>query len=807
MTIPEELRQEARWVCFNENKLPIAPATGGPASSTDPRTWTTYQQAAEAVPRLGCRGVGFVLGDGWAGIDIDHCIGPDGQAAPEALTIINAMNTYTEYSPSGTGIHILWRGRKPGKACRRALPGGIGLEMYDGGRYFTITGRGWHDPPLPLAERSPQAAAIYRRFLERPDPVPAAPPPPAAALPDDDALIALAHKAANGDKFAALWAGRYGPYAASHSEADLALCNMLAFWAGCNKARMDALFRRSALYRPKWDQRRGADTYGSQTLDKAIAGCCEVYDPARPASKNPAEPLPEEAAFLAAMAPQGAAAQPEGGGAEAPQAAQPPAHRKYSLDDTGNAQRFRDLYGNRVRYNFTQNAWFVWDGKRWARDDTSLVKQMADAMLDGMEKQLFGMRDQTLAAAMRRFITKSRGSNAKKNLLTEAQHLAGIPTVDADYDRDRSLLNLPNGILRLSDGTLLPHDRDKLMTRMAGAAFDAAARAPVWEKFIAQTTGGDKELARYLQVLVGYMLSGSVKEQSLNFLWGDGSNGKSTFLNVLAELLGSYAMHAESETIASRHVREGPRTDIARLKGARLVIISECPSDVYLDEATVKQLTGGDTVTARHLYGREFEYKVEYKIIMATNHKPRIRGTDTGIWRRVRLVPFTNSIPPERQDFELPAKLRAELPGILNWAIEGLRLWLRISKNGKRSGMPACAAVDSATAAYRGEQDRLKAFLEECVEPADQYTIQASALYQVYRRWCEENGERYPLTGTKFGREISKTLQKRTERCWTAYLNVRLTAEGERLGSCFPGDKVGQRKQPEATATYRQLRM
>ena len=233
------------------------------------------------------------------------------------------------------------------------------------------------------------------------------------------------------------------------------------------------------------------------------------------------------------------------------------------------------------------------------------------------------------------------------------------------------------------------------------------------------------------------MLTGSTREQCIFFLYGDGSNGKSTFLDVLADLFGSYAMNAQSETITARRQSDSPRADIARLKGARLVTISECPADVWLDEAIVKQLTGGDTVTARYLYGREFEFKPEFKLIMATNYKPRIRGTDSGIWRRIRLVPFTQTIPEDKQDLQLPDKLRAELPGILNWALEGLRRWMQASAGGKRRGLPPCAAVDNATAEYRGEQDRLKQFLEDCTEPALGYTVQAGILYQTYRAWCD----------------------------------------------------------------------
>lgn len=785
MRIPEELKAHPRWVCCTDNKLPIDPKTGRAADSTDPGTWADYSTAAAAVSPLGCRGVGFVLGDGFSGIDIDHCIDTvTGTVDERALAIVEAMQSYTEISPSGTGLHILFNGGKPGPACRRSLGGGVGLEMYDGGRYFTVTGRSWHDPPLPLADRTAEAAEIYRQYLDKPKPAattaaqaPPVQPRPAGALSDAE-ILEKAKQAKGGEKLAALLAGDWQAYASSHSEADLALCNLLAFWLGADKQRMDAAFRASGLYRPKWDQRRGADTYGNITLARALADCQEVYDPTPVLTEIPSEEAKAEVADL--LRSMGIAPGKKEESAPAP-SAPAPGRKTYSLDDTGNARRFRDLYGDKVRYNYTQGCWMIWTGQVWRRDETAAVKQMCDAMLDGMEKGLFGIHDPQQAAALRKFIQKSRGSHAKDNLLKEAQHLTGIPATDNDFDKARGMFNVQNGVLKLRSAKLCDHERARLITRLAGASYNPDATAPTWLRFLDDVTGGDKDLQNYLQCMVGYMLTGSTREQCIFFLYGDGSNGKSTFLEILAELLGTYAMNAQSDTITARRSSDGPRTDIARLKGARLVTISECPADVWLDEAIVKQLTGGDVVTARYLYGREFEFRPEFKLIMATNYKPRIRGTDSGIWRRIRLVPFTQRIPEEKQDLQLPDKLRAELPGILNWALEGLCQWMQSSSGGKRRGLPHCAAVDSATAEYRGEQDRLKQFLDDCTEAAPGYTIQAGLLYQVYRKWCEENGERYPLTGNKFGREIAKALPRTKTRANFAYQDVRLTDEGNRL--------------------------
>ena len=231
-------------------------------------------------------------------------------------------------------------------------------------------------------------------------------------------------------------------------------------------------------------------------------------------------------------------------GAQSPAAAPAPGVKTYSLDDTGNARRFRDRYADRVRYNPTDKCWMVWDGARWKRDDLATIKGLADEMLDQMDKACFGIRDINTAGALRRHVQKSRSSRSKEAFLKEAQHLPGIPMLPEQFDRNKGLLNLRNGILNLACRELVPHDRARYITRMAQVDYDPDAKAPVWEAFIQSVTGGDAQLAEYLQVMVGYCLCGSTREQCMFFLYGDGANGKSTFLETLAKMLGDYCMNA-----------------------------------------------------------------------------------------------------------------------------------------------------------------------------------------------------------------------------------------------------------------------
>lgn len=283
---PQSLKEDRRWVCFDAQKHPIDPATGQNAKPNDPATLGTLEAAQAAASRYGLRGVGVLLGQGLCGIDIDHCRDPStGSLSEMAAQIIDQMQTYTEASPSGTGVHLLFWGKKPDGPCRKSS---IGLEMYDGGRYFTVTGNALNR--CPIEERTAACAAIHAQYLAKPEP-PRVPAPAAVwktvDRPDEE-LIQTACAAKDGERFAALYAGDWQAYYNSHSEADLSFANLLAFWFGADLQRMDRVFRSSGLMRPKWDQRRGAKTYGRATLERAVQDCQEVYCPA---------PQPDRAAF------------------------------------------------------------------------------------------------------------------------------------------------------------------------------------------------------------------------------------------------------------------------------------------------------------------------------------------------------------------------------------------------------------------------------------------------------------------------------------------------------------------------------
>jgi putative DNA primase/helicase len=322
-----------------------------------------------------------------------------------------------------------------------------------------------------------------------------------------------------------------------------------------------------------------------------------------------------------------------------------------------------------------------------------------------------------------------------------------------DFDRDPWLLNVANGTLDLRTGALRLHRPEDQLTKVAPVAYDAAATAPRWERFLREVTGDDPAMIAFLQRSVGYGLTGNTGEECVFFLYGTGANGKTKFLETLRALLGDYALNANFAMLLDMGKRSSAAAspDIARLRGARFVTAVEAPGGKPFDETVVKQIVGGDTLTARHLYHEEFEFVPAFKLFLAANHKPPVREQTEGFWRRMRLVPFTVTIPEEARDPELLAKLKAELPGILNWALAGCAAW-------RESGLQPPAVVMRATAAYREENDVIAEWIAACAIMDPTAWTANGDLYKSYVEWRYQTygNEDRPLNPTWFGRLLGE---------------------------------------------------
>jgi putative DNA primase/helicase len=418
--------------------------------------------------------------------------------------------------------------------------------------------------------------------------------------------------------------------------------------------------------------------------------------------------------------------------------------------DVGNAVRLARSLNGLAQYCFPWRCWMMYDGARWKKDDQGGMLAAAKKCVRQMYAEAVQIADEdrrkkAIAHAMSS--ETERGIRAMVNL---AQSEPGIPVKPSDFDQDKYLLNCLNGTINLRTGTLKPHEPADLITKLVPVSFDEGASAPRWTQFLREIFRDNTNVIAAVQRWVGYSLTGDTKEQCFVIGHGTGANGKSVFINTLNEVLGDYAATTPFKTFTP-HRGDGVRNDVAALHNVRLVSASEAPEGVRLDEELIKRLTGGDPVAARYLFSEYFTFTPAFKIFLATNHKPRIKGTDLAIWRRVLLLPFENTFTGDACDPDLAGKLLAEAPGILTWAVCGAVLWGGM-------GIKAPEEVRQATAKYQEEEDILSGFIGECCETDPNLTQPARALYLAFKEYCGGHAISEKAFSTKLeGKGLKKT--------------------------------------------------
>ena len=406
------------------------------------------------------------------------------------------------------------------------------------------------------------------------------------------------------------------------------------------------------------------------------------------------------------------------------------------LTDLGNAERFVAQHAERARYCHSAGAWYIWDKRRWERDATAEVMRLAHKTVRGMAAELATCRTKLAKKALRSWINSSESNSRLNAMLTQAGAVLPVPVTLGELDADPWLLNVKNGIVDLRTGALLSHDPAKLLTKIAPVDYDPSARSELWERFLRESTGGDDDLIAFLQRAVGYTLTGDTREEKLFFVHGPTNSGKSTFLEALKATLGEYSMTADFETFLARSFVGGPRPDIARLAGARFVVSIEVDEGKKLAEGLVKQITGGDTISARFLYREEFEFRPQFKLWLAANHAPEVKHDDDAMWRRILKLPFELTVPKEKRDPKLKATLADPAQSgaaILAWAVQGCLEW-------QRQGLAVPFRVELATEEYRRKQDPLAGFVASYCVLGDELWAPAGALRRIYEQWSKEAG-------------------------------------------------------------------
>ncbi|GHU81843.1 hypothetical protein FACS189468_5180 [Spirochaetia bacterium] len=401
--------------------------------------------------------------------------------------------------------------------------------------------------------------------------------------------------------------------------------------------------------------------------------------------------------------------------------------------DTTNAFRLFTKYGKDIRYNAPWKKWLVWNGAYWELDEGYMVHDKGLQMIRGIYAELIKTADYRDRLDIEKHAMQSESARRRKAFIEVASWIPDLNVKTDHLDTNPWILNVENGTVDLRTGELREHRQEDMITKIAHVTYDKNADCPIWRNFLMEIMNYNAELIRFIQTAAGWAITGNTSEQSMFILFGTGANGKSTFLNTIMNLLGDYAIATPTETFMKKS-GDQITNDIARLRGTRFVTTTEAEQGRRLSEPLIKQITGNDRMTARFLYGEFFSFVPTFKIFMATNHKPVIKGTDHGIWRRIKLIPFTNRIPEEKQDKNLEEKLMAEASGILNWLLEGAKRWTE-----ERLKTPQI--ITSATDEYRGEMDVIGNFIRERCAQEPGASIRARELFKCYQDWCDDNNE------------------------------------------------------------------
>jgi putative DNA primase/helicase len=345
-----------------------------------------------------------------------------------------------------------------------------------------------------------------------------------------------------------------------------------------------------------------------------------------------------------------------------------------------------------------------------------------------------GGADAEFSETLRKFARRSETKNNLQAMVDLASSQEGVAVTPGEFDANPFLLNCLNGTLDLRTGELKRHNRSDLIMKLAPVEYDRQARCPTWLKFLDRILGGDQNLIQFVQKVFGYALTGDVTEKAFFVFHGEGNNGKTTLLETVRRMMGDYAGVMDVDVLMQKSTDAAKERAHADLVGKRFVTCSETDQGQRLHEARIKLMTGMGKLQGRKIYGSPFEFDPAFKLFMDANHKPEIRGTDNAIWSRVRLVPFNVSIPKEERDKNLGNKLKAELPGILAWAVEGCLRW-------REEGLGEPAAVASAVEQYRQEMDLVADFLTDCCVLGGEFRESFTALYDAFVAWCETLGE------------------------------------------------------------------
>lgn len=772
--VPKQMKALPNWVLWKlekrknskgeleEVKVPFNAKTLGYAMSNNKGTWSDFITAYSVlINEPSFIGLGFMLSDDIVCIDLDNK--DDSLSEKEFNDILddclNVIPSYCEKSVSGKGYHIFAKGIVP-EGYRKKK----NVEMYDTARFIAFTGDIIEGSQVDVIEAQSGIDYIHGKYLGSKIKNDSKNLPISEVFNKNEYTTSLTiqdvlKRAINNDKFMTLYAGDWESLGfPSQSEADASFSSMLAFYCEKDLKLMDDIFRMSGLYRDKYERKQAGSTYGEITLQSAIQWVQDVY------GSDMVEAELVQYKIEDSKSSKQKVVNAEFVDHKKKQSLSNPITES-RFTDTANSQSLIVKYGDSIRYNFDNKVWFVWNGKYWEWDIKGKVKRFAEEVANEMLEQSKKVLDTDGIKNALRMLN----SAGKNNMINEAQHQDGIAIVNADCDNQKFLLNTHSGVYDLKNDKLLPHTKEPYITKIADVEIDDSDEPKLWLKFLDDIFMGDEEIINFIQKAVGYTLSGSIKEQVIFILFGGGNNGKSVFIDTIQTMLGDYATTVPIEVLMERKGRGNVETTLARIKGARMIHASENDEDDQINEGLIKQITGGEQVIGRFLYGNEFEYYPEYKLWLSTNNKPQVKGTDFGIWRRIIIIPFKLTIARDKVDRNLTDKLKNEMPKILNWAIEGFRKY-------EKEGLELPQSLIDEKDIYKKEMDYISNFISDRIESKDEYKLPATTVYKEYEKWCRMTNSKV-MSSIAFGKEFGKYFSKKRESTGYVYMNCTIKSD------------------------------
>lgn len=741
--IPEELKNKPIFCLWKyqygddekTTKPPYSAKTGKKLNLHDEKLLTTFDEALAKLD--GFDGIGIKLCGDLLGIDIDDCI-DKGVIDKRAIEIIRHFpKAYIEYSPSKNGFHILMKYTGVYDKQNYYIKHG-GIEVYSAlstTRYLTITGNVYQEGSLALEDAGLKwlLETHMKKYKDEGSDVLLS---NKVSYLSDESVTQKAANASNGEKFKKLWAGDISDYL-SHSEADAALCSILAFYCGGDRNQMDRLFRNSALYRPKWDEYRGTDTYGDITLKNAISKSKAFYTPVQKLSAY--EDFDDKNERLRELNPEDTS--------------------KYPWTDIGSAKLFADFYKNILRFVPEKKQWFIYENGIWQSDVGSLkAMKFCMELADLLHMFLLDLKDEHKREGFKKFTKQWQRHSYRVNLLKDAQ--VYHPISASDFDKDPYIFNCQNCTLDVRTRTMREHSPNDKLTKISNVKYEPFAKSDRWTDFIDEIMSGDKEKAKCLQKIFGYGLTGDTRHECMTILYGASTrNGKGTLCESILKVLGSYGCTARAETISMKINSNSsqPTEDIARLAGVRFVNISEPGKGLVLNVAQLKNMTGNDTINARFLHENSFDFEPQFKIFINTNYLPTVNDMTLFTSDRVIIIPFERHFNEFEQDKGLKHEFaKAEVQSaILNWLLEGHELL-------KKEGLKLPQSVVNATKQYEHDSNKLVLFMEDCMEAGD-FEERTSEVYYRYKTWCNENGH-YPESMKNFKQSLESLATVKRKR-------------------------------------------